>query len=194
MESRERPLAGLVPKDKGFTLVELVVTFSVLIAVTGGVTASFLSSQRAFADLARDTRIRDSGIKAMQRLSEIIPNADRTSVIPTIMDDATVIAFRPVVGHDGTNYTLGPINVVGHVGIPGEIINGADDNGDGRIDEGYLVWIQTGSPLVRVCSDIVGVRFNNVANGISFEIDVAVGSPSGVEQQTFTRQVTFRAN
>ena len=74
----------------------------------------------------------------MQRLTELLPTADGSSVLPSVMKDASAMSYQPIVGHDGTNFVLGSRILIRHVPDNGESLNGQDDNGDGRTDEGYL--------------------------------------------------------
>ena len=177
---------------EGFSLIELVVTITVFLTVMGATALTMVSSQQNFSDLANDLKMRDAGRRAMQRITEILPTADQSSLLPGVIDDAPAVAFRSIVGHDGTSNILGALVAIGHVPVPGEVLDGADNNGDGRADEGSLVYIPAGGTPIVIAADVVGVRFSSTGAGMAFEIDVASRGPKGIQKRSFSGAITFR--
>ncbi len=178
--------------ERGFSLVEILTVVSVLALITAAVGTIMLSSQRAFSDETTGFRVRETGRRCMNRLSALLPAADGDSITPLVLVNSNTISFNPVIGHDGTNFILGPKVNIWHELAASETLNGQDDNGDGRADEGSLQFQEGDSPPVTVAGDIVSVNFDGTSNGVIFTVIVAIVGPNGVQQKTFSRRVSFR--
>jgi type II secretory pathway pseudopilin PulG len=188
-QPREARPAG---DSRGFTLLELVIVASVVMLVVGGATVVVLHLQRSFDDLMRNAAVRQAGESIVQRLSEELPAADPDSVLPLVLAASDTITWSPVIGHDGTDFVVGPAVQIQHEAAFGETKNDLDDNGDGRVDEGFLTYT-VGGTKTDLAGNIVGARFSAETNGVSFEIDVAVSDrEGGTIARTFARRIAFR--
>ena len=107
--------------------------------------------------------------------------------------NSSQIQFQRVVGYKDKAPVLGPVMTLGFQLAPGEAANGKDDNKDGRIDEGFIVYTIAGGPPIAFAGNVMAVRFTSTPFGMSFSVDVAVVDRDGlVIQKTFSQQVSYR--
>ena len=77
----------------------------------------------------------------------------------------------------------------------GETDDGTDENGDGRIDEGFITITEAGGTPIVIAEEILGLRFNRslVGVAIDFDVDLAVLDRDGnLLQRTFSQTVSQR--
>lgn len=193
----------------GFSLLETAVVIVVLGVVMGGVT-SFLLRSKIFSDeFIREGVVEETGWRATNRLTDEMYAVDINTLLPSIITDSAYIEFREVIGFTAGVPDLGNTIIIGWEPAQGESLNGSDDNGDGRIDEGFISRLDTGSTnvlgtypdwsaypggnMIRLAGNVLGLRFNTITGGISYSVDIGLVDREGnVVQDTFTQQVAFR--
>ncbi|MCZ6795080.1 MAG: hypothetical protein O7J95_15865 [Planctomycetota bacterium] len=111
------------------------------------------------------------------------------------MSPVLVVPAGPLRLGDPSGGSQEPKGVCAVVLAAGETANGADDNGDGRVDEGYITHTIGGGQAVQMVGDVLGLRFNSVPGGISVEVDIGVVDRDGhLFEKTFSRSAIFRNN
>ena len=211
-----RRIAGrsLPDRREGFTLIETAVVLVLLSVVLGGLFTVLFDSYVFSAEFTREGVVEETGWRISARLVDELSNMDSTSLLPIVIDNSNYIEFREVVDIDGVTGSpiLGNYIVIGWELEPGETLNGLDDDGDGRIDEGYVSRLDKGNTtpyggypvpgqwktaglrtLVQLAGNVLGLRFNSTVGGLSYSVDVGLVDADGVvTQKTFTRRIAFR--
>ncbi len=130
---------------EGFTLIEMLVSLTLLAIVMGSVLST---TQRGFAIFRRSSAngdLNSRAARATDRLSrEVIqasaasfnPNLDTPIGLPTVWSES--LEFQDAVGWAGNALVLDTARRITWQRAAGELDNGLDDNGDGRIDEGFV--------------------------------------------------------
>ncbi len=197
-ESIMLPPTDTAPRDRdGFTLLEMVIALTVMSIVLGAVGTVMMSSDLFTGDYTRRLTLNQTGWRMLDRLGEEIQgaqNVDPNTVTPTDMTDSSWITFQIVEGYASGAPVLSDPITIEYLVVTGETLNGLDDNGDGRADEGVIKYT-SGDPAVtiEIAGNVTDVRFNPITNGIEFSIDVALVDEAGDEMiKTFTQKVTFR--
>jgi len=121
------------------TLLEVSIALAVFAAFATSaflsVSASTASYRTEGASARLDRRARD----AVQQVCERLRLADATSV--TL--NATAIDFQSSLGWVNGGPGFGPTERIALEADPTDPDNGGDDDGDGLVDEGRLVWIES---------------------------------------------------
>jgi prepilin-type N-terminal cleavage/methylation domain-containing protein len=182
-----------VQKKSGFTLIEVMVTVLMLGLVMGMVFSVLLSAERLFSDQLKQYTIDQHGWRIMDRLSEELREAYPLTILPLAISNSSFLTYQRVTGHLNGVPQLGPLTTLSFQQRADEIPNGVDDNGDGRIDEGFLAIREAGQPAIEIAGNVMGVRFSSIANGLSFSVDIQVADRErNLRQKTFTQEISFR--
>ena len=177
----------------GFTILEIAVTMAVLSLVVAGSMTLVLRIQLSYQEELQQYALDQTGRRTLDRLGEEIRGASLSTIVPAVLTDSPTIQFQRVIGYAGGAVQFGPAITIQHQPEPGETINGLDDDGDGRTDEGFLVYSEDGSTPFNVAGNVTGMRFNSTPLGVSFSVDIALlGRDSQVLLRTFTEQISFR--
>lgn len=148
---------------RGHTLLELMLALLVLVAVIGLPGMILSSSSRAFGTSTSNTELDLAARRALDRIAERLVNAglanidDPVNPVPGV--PLTAVTFRSLVGLDANNDPLwGPQERIELQMAPGEVLNGADSNGNGLVDDGRIVWFPDLSDPDRAVVLCSGVR------------------------------------
>lgn len=135
---------------RGSSLVELLVAVGVTAVVLGSVSLAAGRAQQLMnaneASLRLDTRQSRAALKAMRLLLA----AGTGSVTPDLTPPgggaptpwAPQVQFRTCVDFQANAIVWGDLQSIGWERDVGELDNGVDDDGDGLVDEGALVWFE----------------------------------------------------
>lgn len=177
----------------GFTLLEVLIVAGLLTLTLGSAMNVWFYSQDAFTDSVRQNVVGDTGQRLLLRLGAELMEVEPGTLLPLSINDSDFVQFQKVQGYEDGNKILGPVTKIGFTLAPNETNVGEDDNGDGRIDEGFITYTIEGSPTIEIGGNVLGLRFNGLPNGIMIAIDVALVDDDGqLVQNTFTRVVAFR--
>jgi hypothetical protein len=151
------------------------------------------SSERGFAEQTLHLALDQTGRRVADRLCQDLMQARAVTVLPLAMSDSDHLQFQRVTGYKNGAAQLGPVTTYGFELAPGEAKNGKDDNGDHRVDEGFIVQAEAGGTGVPIAGQVLALRFTSAAGGVSFAVDVGlVGRDGQLVQKTFVQRVTFR--
>jgi prepilin-type N-terminal cleavage/methylation domain-containing protein len=156
----------------GFTLIELMVTLSVLSLVLIGMGVFQLRSNNAsksmLARSAAETRAR----RALDRVAEELTGVGHTLLFPdpSTSFGTSAITYQRSTGVSATGtVTWGTQSRLELELEPGETDNGHDDDGDGLVDERRLVLIRdfgtAAAKTVVLCSGVAELLEGETANG-----------------------------
>lgn len=162
MRPRElRPNAGL-------TLVEMAVSCLVMALVFGSLATALSSSRTVFERGSRTMSLEQDSGRVLRRVTDALRGADAASLplVPASPLSSRWIDFQTQTGYDGKSWTWSAPRRIefDQLSVPnedatvwarnvptlleGEILNGADDNGNGLIDEAGFCVTREGDLLV----------------------------------------------
>ncbi len=182
-----------IDSRSGFTLLEAVIGLAIFTIVVGVAVSVALTSGRSFESQMQQYSIEQAGRRALDRLSSEFRHASMSTISPQPLVDSPRIEMQKVFGYQGGAALLGPLTTLEFQLVPDESPNNADDNGDGRVDEGLIVYTEQGADPIPLIGNVMGLRFTQTATGVSFSIDVALFSrDGGLVEKTFTGEIAFR--
>lgn len=178
---------------RGFTLLEVMIATGLVALALGSALNVWFHSQVAFTDNIRQNVIAETGHRVLSRIGAELMEAEPLTLLPLSVTDSDFVQFQKVEGYDAGSKVLGPVITLGFQLEAGERANGADDNGDGRIDEGYVTYTELGSPAIGIGGNVLRLRFDGLSNGIRITVNVGIVDRSGLlVEDTFTRVIAFR--
>ena len=135
-------------RQEGFSLLEIVFYVTILGILGFPIVTVLLQVSRSSAEGDLFSRIIERNRSMIHRIAGEYRNSLRgTTSIPP---DGKSLQFTTNAGCDGTGPLAGPVVRYEIRLAPGEVANGADDNGNGLADEGALVRVDptTGEEVV----------------------------------------------
>jgi prepilin-type N-terminal cleavage/methylation domain-containing protein len=141
-----------VPGREGFTLVEIMIAMTILAVVGGAITLAIQSSMGVYSTATRVVDLEDQGRYTIQRIKGMLLATSQPMISPTPGSPASSnsIDFQRAVGEVGLAITWGNLERIQFQYEPSELNDGVDNNNNGLIDEGRVVWIQdVGLPTQR---------------------------------------------
>jgi len=178
--------------DSGFTLLELTITASLMVAVGLSLMSVADSSSRFVSDEIARWRLNRRANRVVTRLQSELRNAAPETVLPVLMANSDYISYQPVEGYALGAQKLGEEVTFEFVLVKSEQPNGHDDNGDGLVDEGVVTRTE-GKDAVEIGGGVIGLRFNPTSGGVEFAVDVAIVDQNDeVMTRTITQRVSFR--
>jgi prepilin-type N-terminal cleavage/methylation domain-containing protein len=141
----------------GFSLVELMVVTAILSVVVAAVTMVLISSSRGQRTGVAVSDIHADGRRILDTLSDDLRRSIVAAGLPELDQNANgkdwTIRIAKVTGYDSLGLTFGTPIVYTVEIAPGEADNGADDDGDGLVDERRLVREDTDAGTSVVLTD-----------------------------------------
>lgn len=164
--------------NSGMTIVEMAISCVVLALVFGSLAMSLSSSRSVFERGSRTMTHEQDSSRVLRQVTDALRGADAASLplVPPAPLSASTIDFQTQQGYQGKSWTWSPPRRIGYdaatgtvrriddFGLPGqkvtvwadnvpallegEIANGADDNGNGLIDEAGFCVTREGNMLV----------------------------------------------
>lgn len=127
----------------GFTLFEaaiVVVLMSIALGVAAIVTRS---SQDALKTSTLAARMDGEGRRAMQRIKELLRGAGANAITPRVAAPFGTdrVEFRRAVRIEDGAPVWGPLESLSFQYVNGELDDGLDNDGNGLVDEGRVVWV-----------------------------------------------------
>lgn len=179
--------------EAGSTIVELAAALTIIAAILGGATTALLSAQNSLASGEADRSVRDAGRRVSTFLNEMLPKANPKEVSPLLLDGDDNITIKEVVDHDGKDAVSATDALEIEFKLAeGEADNGKDDNGDGRIDEGYISFKEGSKTAGTVIEDVLDLSFDADAGGITYVVTIGVIVKGELVKHTFSQYVAYR--
>ena len=128
----------------GFTIVEIMIAMTILAVVGGAITLAVQSSIGVYSTATRVVDLEDQGRYTLQRIKTLLLATSQTMINPRPGSPASTnsVDFQRAVGAVGLAITWGNLERIQFQYEPSELNDGNDNNGNGLVDEGRLVWIQ----------------------------------------------------
>ncbi|MEQ8763409.1 MAG: prepilin-type N-terminal cleavage/methylation domain-containing protein [Planctomycetota bacterium] len=144
-------------RSAGFGLLELVVTLTIL-SLTLLTAAEALVSTIRTQSTASVREVLDEQVRrTLARLGDVLRQAGESTLLDVPDGPSTngTMRFRLLRSYDpDSGPQWSPIGRLFLKLAPGEVANGTDDDGDGRIDEGALMF-QVGGQTSQWCANVV---------------------------------------
>lgn len=130
-------------KRAGFTVLELMISVTVLSIVVSGVVMATRAGAGTFKTNMANGDVETKGRRVIERLTRELASAKITNPAPLFLINggADTLDFQMPTGFTGGAMTWGPTMRLALELEDGELDNGVDDNNNGLIDEGRLVRI-----------------------------------------------------
>ena len=133
----------------GFTLVEMMISASILAFVLGAGAMIALSSSSAFSMGTNNMTLENKVRRTANRLVNEFTSAGRGGLVPDPQPappaqgvGTSTLDFQKNIGVVGGVIQWGPLTRVRFEYAPGELDNGIDDDGNGLVDDGHVVWYE----------------------------------------------------
>jgi hypothetical protein len=179
-------------RRSGFTMFEVMIAMATMLMVLGGVITVIHQSGRLFSDQVHRFALDEAGRHLADRVAEQLRGAETSTFKPLALTNSPYVSFQRVIDYvNGAPVLSLPVTLEQQL-VAGETKNGKDDNGDGRIDEGYLVATQSGSAPIRLAGNVLGMTFNPITNGMAFTVTLGATDHGRLIQKTFYQEVYLR--
>ena len=188
-----RRTARPLPRNGGYTLLEIVMGMAIVFLVMQGIFNVMFHWENLFTEQVRQFTVDQSAERILGRLANEIRASDPTTITPTVLANSSTIRFQRVTGFSGGSAQLGAPVTFAFSLAPGETANGADQDGNGLADDGFITMQEGTAAPVQLAANILGLRFTSTATGLTVSADVGmVGVKKNVSVKTFTKNVSFR--
>ena len=151
---------------KGFTLLEMLIVTIVSVVILGGALQAVTSSMQAqeLGTAISDTETHVS--RTLNRLAWSITGSGPGTLDPRPSAPASTssITYQKATDFVGDAIVWGPPGRLEFRLSAGELADGVDNNGDGLVDEGMVVWVEN-STLVNEQEVIIATHVRNMLEG-----------------------------
>src|SRR5437867_2086853 len=159
-------------RREGFTLLEVAIAIAVLALLGIPLVSIMLASTRSTSENDTFSKVEERNRLALFRIEKEFRKGMTGTI--TLANSGRDLIFTSTSGFDGTSAVAGPNIRFFFTVDPGETLNGADDDGDGLIDEGSLIRRDesTGNQIT-ICGGINVAGSSFALNGTGVAITVA---------------------
>lgn len=126
----------------GFTLIELVLVAALLSVFLGSTVVLGRSVLGAFRSETTVARQDEALQLALDRMAQRLRAVDGQALQPGAVASSSWIEFQRASDHDGTDLLWGELERLLFEREEGEADDGLDNDGDGLVDEGRVVWLR----------------------------------------------------
>lgn len=158
--------------NQGFTLIELAITMGIAGLVLGSLARVLDSSKNTYGRGSAVAQVQNDARRTLDRVSAELENGGFGTLLPNpvgvAVDD---LVFQAATGIDGATGALlfGNSSRLRFVYETGEMNNGLDDDSDGLVDEGCLVftrnYLLAGEVRVILAHGVAELLEGETANG-----------------------------
>ncbi len=155
----------------GFTLVEVTLSACLTAALLGTAAMLTRTAMGMFRLRSSEEEASMRVHRALRSIALEFAGAARSELLPdpVLPDGASVLGYRRVVGYAGGVQRMGDALQVGFEYESGELDDGLDNNGNGLVDEGVVVWIESpgtqGEQRVVKCRGVREFAPGEIQNG-----------------------------
>ncbi len=155
----------------GFTLLESLFALSFLVVLFLVVAHTSIRASDAFDEGTLEHQLHSDTHRALERIAAELELAGSAALGPAEGDlGVDVLDYRVPIGFPGGAVQWGPPTRIQFELKPGELDNGLDDDGDGFVDEGRVVWIENpelpGERRLILCSHVADRLEGELENGL----------------------------
>ena len=127
---------------EGFSLFEAIISFTLVASLLAAVFRLADSSREGADSSAKLTEHQSDLASALDRIRTAVRPAGRSTITPSNPSGAAQMSFQRAVGFAGGGLAFGDIMRFVLRPEDSDPVDGIDNDGDGRIDEGELVFIR----------------------------------------------------
>ena len=139
--------AGKRSSRAGFTLLEVAVAAGLLAVFLGSTAFLGKSVLGAFRTETAQAQKDEALQVALDRMVQRLRTIDAEALLPTAVASSDWVEYQRATDHDGVNVIWGPVERLLFERDDNELDDGLDNDGDGLVDEGRVVWIrEPGTP------------------------------------------------
>lgn len=156
--------------QSGFSLIEVLVVTVILAIVLGGIFEILLSGLNTYNESSIMTEVHTQARRIMDKTANELQGAGLSTIYPIPPESGTgtnTISFQTATGYSAGSITWSDVITIAFAYEAGELDNGADDNGNGLIDEGIVTRTVTDA-LGATTTDILGHWVEE--DGLSFNL------------------------
>ena len=136
----------------GFSLLEFLIILS-LIGSVAGVTLMMSRTSGSLTNQSQVTASLDQQLhRTLDRIGKKLRYASLSSLLPASAAGSPTLTFQVPVDYSGGSVVLGPAQVIRWESAPGDTVDDLDNNGNGLVDEGRVVWLEDVSEPSRTIS------------------------------------------
>jgi len=148
------------------TIVEMTISSAVLVVVLSIAATAILRAQGAAAGVAVRVETERRSSAAMERVTALLADCAGTTVAGNVAppSGASSITFRERTGWNAGSVIYGDVTTIQWESDPLDPENGTDDDRDGLVDEGRVMWLSGTGPNAKSA-----VLVQNVANRLEGE-------------------------
>jgi hypothetical protein len=156
----------------GFTLIESLFALSFLVILFLAVVHASLRASDAFDQGSLEHELSTHTHRALERIAGELELAERATLTPDplLPLGQSGLTFRSPTGFAGGAVQWGPNTTIQFEEEPGEPDDGIDNDGDGFVDEGRVLWIQAPGTAeerrVVLCSNVADRLEGELENGL----------------------------
>ena len=182
-----RAARGTAAEQSGFTLIEVLISASLTLAIAGACLTTQTTSTRLMSETVVRSQLEEAACFADDQVAFDTRWADRTSLVLSTENGSSRLDMHLPTGYAGGNPVWGT-TITYHV-VPSAI----DANGDGVHDEYKLVRLQDGKTKT-ICDGIVAGGFTATRTGTSVALQVRLARKMGGRLVTMAggTSATFR--
>ncbi len=130
---------------RGFTLIEVLISVTLTVVLATAVALAASRGYGAYHTTQRNNAVESNVRQALDRAARELLSSGLAVIAPSNIDDdfgTSDLVFQQATGQVNGAITWGnPVRLVLEYESD-ELDNGLDDNGDGRVDEGVLVFVR----------------------------------------------------
>lgn len=128
----------------GFTLTEAVMSLALLGVISGSLTMVFRANSRAVHTGSRSSELSALALRGLEEVCERLLSSSREQCDPQLDTPwhTPVVDYQRAVGRAGNAIAWGSPERIEFQYAPGEVDDGVDNDGNGLIDEGRVVWLE----------------------------------------------------
>ena len=127
-------------RSGGFTLIEMMISASIAVGLLYAIATTALTASSTYDETMRRARIVTQAHQVLDRIADEFVEADLGTMSAAVPDvGASIMTFRKPASLAGSVITWSTTRSISFQMDQGELDDGLDNNGDGRIDEGVVV-------------------------------------------------------
>lgn len=129
-------------RTSGLSALEMVVSTAILVVVLGISAGTIVRATSTQAAAVSRNEIERRSAAAIERLAALVADCGGSTIVgvATLPSGTDSLTFRPRAAWSSGAVQYGPPLTVQWEIDPAETANGSDDDGDGFVDEGRVVW------------------------------------------------------
>jgi hypothetical protein len=164
-------------------MLELLFALGLLGVVSGSIAMVGRQSQRAADEVGATSDLRNKAHRAVLRFADELKSIGASTMVPNPGASGTSnLAFQSIEDVQGANVIWSDTNRLRWELDPSEVNNGADDDGDGNVDEGQVVLVRDEGLVSEewriLCRDVPEFMPGELANGLDDNANGLVDEPA----------------